>query len=105
MHAPRNVTTRSTYMGRERTKDMAIARGAPLGLWETRTRERRWRIFQVTFFFLYLGVVLDLLTTSMGYQRIGSAYEQNPLGALLIQHLGWTGLLATFAGLAAICYV
>lgn len=67
-------------------------------------RRRAWRFFQVTFVFVYSGVVLDLATTALGYMRAGSNYEQNPLGGGLIGHLGWFGLLGLLTILCLICY-
>jgi hypothetical protein len=79
--------------------------GPLAGASESQRRHHRWRFFQVTFFLMYVGVVLDVLTTAMGYERMGTAYEQNPLGAGLIGGMGWIGLLALLAALCALCYV
>lgn len=67
-------------------------------------RLRRWRWFQVIFAWAYAGVVLDIVTTALGVQKDGKAYEQNPLGSLLIGNAGWIGLFLLVSGLAAVCY-
>lgn len=80
----------------------------PVGLQplpDERKRRFRWRFFQVAFFLTYLGIVMDIVTTAMGFGRMGSAYEQNPLGGTLIGGLGWVGLLALMTMLCAVCYV
>jgi hypothetical protein len=71
---------------------------------ELEQRASRWKFFQIVFCFVYAGIVLDVLTTSLGYQKAGIAYEQNPLGGSLIGHLGWVGLLATLTILCLVCY-
>jgi hypothetical protein len=58
----------------------------------------------VIFAFLYLGIVLDLITTSLGFARTGSSYEQNPIGGLLIHNTGWIGLFFALSALAAVFY-
>lgn len=68
-------------------------------------RLARWRFFQGVFFFTYIGIVLDILTTSMGFDRLGPAYEQNPLGGTLIGAMGWVGLLLLMSALCVVCYV
>lgn len=68
-------------------------------------RRGRWRFFQVVFFLTYLGIVLDIVTTAMGFGRMGNAYEQNPLGGQLIGNLGWVGLLLLMTALCVVCYV
>ena len=67
-------------------------------------RWRRWRFFQWAFCFVYAGVVLDVVTTALGYVKSGSSYEQNPLGGSLIGHLGWVGLLGLLTILCIVCY-
>lgn len=71
---------------------------------ESAKRARAWRFFQWAFAFVYSGVVLDVVTTALGYMKAGSAYEQNPLGGGLIERLGWFGLLAVLTLLCLICY-
>jgi hypothetical protein len=73
---------------------------------EARRRHARWRFFQIAFVFTYLGVVLDVVTTAMGTAQAGSirAYEQNPVGALLIGNLGWLGLLAAMTAVCLFAY-
>jgi uncharacterized membrane protein len=72
---------------------------------EDRTRQRRWRFFQVALFFLYLGVVADIVTTALGFQRAGTRYEQNPAGGILIENIGWIGLLGLLTACCILCYV
>ena len=72
---------------------------------DLRKRTARWNYFRVMFVFTYLGVVADIFTTARGFQKIGAAYEQNPLGAALISHLGWPGLFAFLTLLAAVAFV
>lgn len=67
-------------------------------------RQRRWRFFQIVFCFVYAGIVLDVITTALGYLKAGSKYEQNPLGGGLIAGLGWPGLLALLTVLCLVCY-
>jgi hypothetical protein len=72
-----------------------LSRAVPSAAFRARKlRYNRWHFFQIVFVFTYAGVVLDILTTSIGVQKAGSvsAYEQNPLGSLLIGNLGWIGL-------------
>src|SRR5579871_1283464 len=71
---------------------------------ELSKRAQRWRFFQITFAFVYSGVVLDVVTTALGYMKSGSSYEQNPLGGSLIGHLGWIGLLALLTVLCWVAY-
>jgi hypothetical protein len=71
---------------------------------ELRKRQARWRFFQIVFCLVYSGIVLDVLTTALGYLKSGSQYEQNPLGGSLIGDLGWPGLLALLTVLCLICY-
>src|SRR5436305_7537878 len=71
---------------------------------DARRRLRRWHSFQVIFGFLYVGIVLDLITTAMGYARTGSSYEQNPVGGNLIHNTGWIGLFLALSALAAVFY-
>jgi hypothetical protein len=73
-------------------------------LQDARKRVRRWHSFQVIFAFLYLGIVLDLITTAMGFARTGSSYEQNPLGGALIHNTGWIGLFVALSVLAGVFY-
>jgi hypothetical protein len=71
---------------------------------ELQKRAARWRFFQIIFVVVYVGVVLDVITTALGYVKAGSQYEQNPLGGSLIGHLGWIGLLALLTVLCGIAY-
>src|SRR5579859_3231665 len=72
---------------------------------ELEKRARRFRAFQVIFVLTYTGIVLDIVTTALGYRVTGAAYEQNPLGGLLIGDLGWLGLLAVLTVFSLIAYV
>jgi len=72
---------------------------------EVDQRRKRWRCFKIIFGILYSGVVLDISTTALGFQANGSSYEQNPLGSVLIGHLGWIGLWAFMTVLSALCFV
>ena len=71
---------------------------------EVAKRRARWHSFQVIFALLCVGVVLDVITTAMGFSKAGSSYEQNPIGGFLIHTAGWFGLAAALAVLAGICY-
>jgi hypothetical protein len=71
---------------------------------DSKKRRTRWHIFQALFVMTYLGIVLDIITTGIGYLKAGSGYEQNPFGSLLITNLGWTGLLAVMTLLCLVCY-
>lgn len=77
--------------------------GIPEG--ELDKRSRRWRFFRVVFALTYMGIVLDIITTAIGYQKSGAGYEQNPLGGLLIGNLGWMGMFVMLTALCALCYV
>jgi hypothetical protein len=72
---------------------------------EYRKRSKRFRFFQIVFALTYVGMVLDVITTAMGYARAGSSYEQNPLGGALIGNLGWVGLLAVLTAISIVAYV
>jgi hypothetical protein len=71
---------------------------------EQRKRASRWRFFQIVFAAVYVGIVLDVVTTALGYRRAGSSYEQNPLGVNLIGHLGWLGMLVLLSAICIVCY-
>jgi hypothetical protein len=72
---------------------------------ERSRRQRRWVWFQVIFLATYSGIVLDEATTSLGFQKGGNQYEQNPIGAYLIANLGWVGLLELMTAICIVCYV
>jgi hypothetical protein len=72
---------------------------------ELEKRARRFRAFQVIFVLAYTGIVLDVVTTALGYRQAGATYEQNPLGGLLIGELGWFGMLAVLTAMSLIAYV
>ena len=67
-------------------------------------RASRWRFFQIVFALVYVGIVLDIITTALGYLKSGSQYEQNPLGGSLIGNLGWPGLAVLMTFLCLVCY-
>ena len=83
---------------------VAASAVSDMSLEELQIRAKRWRFFQIVFLLVYSGVVLDVVTTALGYMKAGSAYEQNPLGGNLIGHLGWIGLLALLTVLCWVCY-
>lgn len=84
--------------------DVAISALGALPIGDLQKRARRWRFFQVVFGFVYTGVVLDVITTALGYMKSGSQYEQNPLGGGLISHLGWVGMVGLLTVLCLVCY-
>lgn len=65
------------------------------------TRDRRWRFFERIFVLLCLAIATDLVTTYLGFRRIGARFEQNGLALYIIQHGGWPGLVLV---LAAACF-
>ncbi|MGH2443112.1 MAG: hypothetical protein ACRDFX_08115 [Chloroflexota bacterium] len=67
-------------------------------------RQKRWRFFQVIFAVVYVGIILDVITTALGFVKTGSKYEQNPLGISLISDVGWPGLVVVLTVLCLICY-
>lgn len=71
---------------------------------DTGKRNRRWLTFRIIFACTYVGIVLDIVTTAMGFQRAGKAYEQNPMGSAVIADIGWIGLFLLLTALAAVCY-
>ncbi|MGI8825828.1 MAG: hypothetical protein ACR2JC_09305 [Chloroflexota bacterium] len=71
---------------------------------ELKKRTFRWRFFRIGFGLLYLGVMLDIITTALGFLKGGAKYEQNPLGGVLIGGLGWIGMAAIMTVLCAVCY-
>jgi len=73
---------------------------------EERTKRlRRWHFFQIVFVLTYAGVVLDEITTGLGFLKSGPGYEQNPLGTLLIGNLGWIGLWLILSFACVVCYL
>ena len=72
---------------------------------EYKRRRAHWAFFQMVGSFAYAGIIADMITTAMGFQRMGSGYEQNPLGSLLIGRLGWIGLFVVVTSLCSICYM
>ncbi len=55
-------------------------------------RRKRWRYFQWAFALTFLGIVVDFVTTYIGFQRVGSSFEQNGIALYLIHHIGWVGV-------------
>lgn len=72
---------------------------------EMQIRADRWRFCRFMMILIYVGLVMDVVTTALGVQEAGMSYEQNPLGSLLITHLGWPGLFLLLTALSAVCYV
>jgi hypothetical protein len=68
-------------------------------------RSKRFHFFQIVFIVTYVGIVLDVFTTALGYQKAGAGYEQNPLGLSLIGGLGWFWLLALLTAISLLAYV
>lgn len=64
-----------------------------------------WHTFLLFFGIMYVGAILDIVTTAIGYRIAGAAYEQNPLGSGLIGHLGWAGLFALLTALAVVAFL
>lgn len=64
-------------------------------------RARRWRSFIILYCLTCAAVILDLITTYLGFQRIGSRFEQNGIALFLIQRIGWVGISGV---LALTCY-
>lgn len=83
---------------------LAVPAIAGSGDRERQLRLNRWHFFQVVFVLTYAGVVLDELTTGLGFVKSGASYEQNPLGSLLIGNLGWVGLWLLVTLASVICY-
>jgi NADH:ubiquinone oxidoreductase subunit 6 (subunit J) len=84
-------------------RELATTAGSMSGE-ELAKRRYRWKLFQIVFLLVYVGIVLDIVTTALGYLKSGSQYEQNPLGGSLIGSLGWPGLAALMTLLCLICY-
>lgn len=70
-----------------------------------RKRRRRWHFFQVAFAATCLGILLDIVTSMIGFQQMGSSYEQNPLAKTLILNIGWAGLVLVFVAVCGVCYL
>lgn len=83
--------------------DPAIAAGKIPTEAEEATRRGRWRFFQWVFALTCLAVGLDLITTYLGFRRVGSRFEQNGIALFLIQHLGWVGVSALLVLTCAVC--
>ncbi|HLJ69134.1 MAG TPA: hypothetical protein VKX16_17405 [Chloroflexota bacterium] len=86
-------------MGRVATTTLRQASPDELAL-----RDKRWKFFRIVFSAVYAGIVLDVITTAMGYAKAGAKYEQNPFGVSLIGHLGWIGMLLLLTALCLVCY-
>jgi hypothetical protein len=72
---------------------------------EYQKRAKRFRFFQIVFALTYIGIVLDVVTTALGFMKSGAGYEQNPLGSSLIGGLGWIGLLGVMTVISLVAYV
>lgn len=83
--------------------DPAISAGRIPTSPDEATRRSRWRYFQWVFALTCLAVGLDLITTYLGFRRIGSRFEQNGIALFLIQHLGWIGISALLVLTCAVC--
>jgi hypothetical protein len=83
--------------------DPAITAGGIPNESDEATRRSRWRFFQWLFALTCLAVGLDLITTYLGFRRVGSRYEQNAIALFLIQHLGWIGISALLVLTCAVC--
>lgn len=59
---------------------------------EKALRGSRWRVFVVLFSLTCVAIVLDLLTTYLGFRRVGARFEQNGVVLFLIQRIGWAGV-------------
>lgn len=70
-----------------------------------RRRLSRWHFFQAAFAVTYLGILGDIVTSAIGFQQMGSSYEQNPLAKAIILNVGWVGLTILLTSVSAVCYV
>lgn len=68
-------------------------------------RASRWHFFRVVFGLTYLGILLDIGTSIVGFHEMGSSWEQNPLAKALILNIGWVGLTLLLTATCAVCYV
>lgn len=84
--------------------DVATSAG-PVSVQEAPARARRLRFFQIVFVLTYVGIVMDVVTTALGFRKSGASYEQNPMGALLIGHLGWFGILGLLTAFSLVAYI
>jgi len=66
-------------------------------------RARRWRTFLFVFVLTCAAISLDLVTTYMGFQRVGSRFEQNGIALYLIQRIGWLGIGGVLVLTCAVC--
>lgn len=82
----------------------ALASGREAVTRESRKRASRWRFFNLLFVCLYLGIMLDIVTTAIGFMKAGSQYEQNPFGSAMIGHVGWYGLAALMTIISWVLY-
>lgn len=65
---------------------------------------RRWNVFLCVFVLTSIAVVLDLVTTYLGFRRTGTRFEENAIALFLIQHIGWVGIGALTAAVCALCF-
>lgn len=64
----------------------------------------RWHYFQAAFALTCIGILGDIITSAIGFQQMGSGYEQNPLAKAIILDTGWLGLTFLLAAVCAVCY-
>lgn len=72
---------------------------------EHEIRRKRWKLFLLLFAMTCIAIALDVLTTYLGFQRIGPRFEQNPIGLYLIDTIGWGWLVALLALACAGCII
>lgn len=61
-------------------------------------------MFQRIFALTCAAVSLDLLTTYVGFLRVGPRFEQNGIALYLIEHVGWLGVGALSIIACAFCF-
>ena len=83
--------------------DPAITASGTPGSADDAKRLSRWHFFEWVFGLTCLAVGLDLVTTYLGFRRVGSRFEQNGIALFLIQHLGWIGISALLVLTCFVC--
>lgn len=68
-----------------------------------RIRGARWRIFLYLFGATCVAIALDVVTTYLGFQQIGSRFEHNAIALYLINRIGWVGLTALLTFTCVVC--
>jgi hypothetical protein len=66
-------------------------------------RSRRWRTFLLVFSLTCAAIILDLVTTYLGFQRVGPRFEQNGIALYLIKNVGWLGVTGILALACLVC--